>query len=150
VYLSSKDALEDNALWHESRQDPLTRDLIASDSTRIISDKPRLKQAVEAHIDWGSRRPSCFLSVFSDERHALNWAKQREKTQFEVYIYKIDSTKLPVDACVLDMNSLKVELDIVHPSSTHELLFLHRIPAQAVVSKRSMEGNLEEIWDQGT
>jgi hypothetical protein len=64
----------------QSQRDLFTGDLIASDSTRIIRDESELKQAVEAHIDWLGRQPSCFLSVFSDEQHARNWAKQRAKT----------------------------------------------------------------------
>jgi len=130
----------------QSQQDPFTGDLIASDSTRIIRDESELKQAIEAHIDWWSRQPSCFLSVFSDEQHALNWAKQREKTQSEVYIYKIDTTNLPTDTYLFDVDSLKATLGFVHPTSTHEFLFLHRITAQAIVSKR----DLGEIWEQGT
>ena len=130
----------------QSQTDPFTGDLIASDSTRIFSDSSELKQAIEAHIDWWSRQPSCFLSVFSDEQHARNWAKQREQTQSEVYIYEINTTKLPIDAFVLGIDLLKVTLGIVHPSSTHELLFLHRIPAQAMISKTS----LGEIWELST
>lgn len=53
--------------------------VVASDSTRAISDKSSLKQAAEEHFDWGCRQPSCFLSVFSYEQHARKWAKQRER-----------------------------------------------------------------------
>ncbi|KAH8802520.1 hypothetical protein F5884DRAFT_860883 [Xylogone sp. PMI_703] len=138
-----------NMLWKvihsgtQSRQDPHTKDLTASDNTRIISNILELKQVVEAHLDWWNRQPSCFLSVFSDERHARNWAKQRERTSSQVYIYQIDTRNLPTDAYPLDLDLMKVRLSITNPS-THELLFLHRIPAQAIVGKT----DLGEIFEK--
>lgn len=64
----------------------------------------------------------------------------------EIYIHEIDTTKLPTDACVLNMESLIETLGISHPWRTHEFLFVQRIPAQALVSQRS----LGEILEQGT
>ncbi|KAI0851656.1 hypothetical protein F5Y00DRAFT_274569 [Daldinia vernicosa] len=128
----------------QSRRCPSTGDLIASDSTRIIRDEPELKQAIEKHINWWSRQPSCFLSVFSNRQHARNWAEQRGATQSRVDIYEIDTTRLPPDTYLFDVDSLKATLGFVHPASTHEFLFLHRIPARAIVSKRG----LGEIWEK--
>jgi hypothetical protein len=134
-----------------SRRDLVTGDLVASDSTRAISDKSSLKQAAEKHFDWGCRQPSCFLSVFSYEQHARKWAKQRERTQDpgsidEVYIHKIDTTRLPADTYVFNAVSLSAKLDIVHPHSTDELIFLHCILGQSLRRTQS----LGEIEEQGT
>ncbi|KAH8586109.1 hypothetical protein B0O99DRAFT_84920 [Bisporella sp. PMI_857] len=128
----------------QSQRNSSTGDLIASDSSRRIKDEAELKQATKEHIDWWSRKPSCFLSVFSDEKHARHWAKQRSKTQSDVYIYKIDTTNLPTDTYLFDVDSLKARLGFVHPTSTHEFLFLHRITAQAIVGKK----DLGEIWEE--
>ncbi len=59
----------------QSRRDVTTGDLVASDSTRAISDKTSLKQAAKEHFDWACRKSSCFLSVFGCEQHARRWAK---------------------------------------------------------------------------
>jgi hypothetical protein len=118
----------------QSQRDPSIGDLIASDSTRTIRDESELKQAIEEHIDWWSRQPSCFLSVFSDKKHARHWAEQRGRTQSDVYIYKIDTINLPNDTYLFDVDSLKATLGFVHPTSTHESVspFLsHPVPVTA-------------------
>jgi hypothetical protein len=135
----------------QSRQDLATGDLVASDSTRVISDESSLKEAAEEHFHWVCRQPSCFLSVFSSEQHARRWAKQRERTQDvgsidEIYIHEIDTTKLPAFTYVFDAASLTAGLHIVHTHPTDELIFLHRIPGEALRRKRS----LGEIEEQGT
>ncbi|KAI0528366.1 hypothetical protein GGR58DRAFT_496221 [Xylaria digitata] len=122
----------------QSRQEPFTGDLVASDSDRQISDKLSLKRAVEEHFNWGSRRPSCFLSVFSSEQHALKWARKRETAIGTVYIHEIDTTRLPVGTYVFDAVSLVTSLDIAHPHSTNELIFLHRIPGKCLRSTLSL------------
>jgi len=87
-------------LWrvtHSETQSRIERpngDLVASDSTRVITNTSGLKDAVKAYIDWRSRLPSCFLSVFNNERHARNLAAQRERTQSPVYIHP-QSTFIP-------------------------------------------------------
>jgi hypothetical protein len=124
-----------------------TGDLIASDDTRTFSDEAALRQAVEAHFDWGNRQQSCFLSVFSDEQHARNWMKQRESsgTGLEVYIYKIDTARLPDGVYAFTMDVVRSKIGIVNPPSNNdEVLFLHRIPGRAVVSKQSL-GEIEEL-----
>ncbi|KAJ8133257.1 hypothetical protein O1611_g361 [Lasiodiplodia mahajangana] len=110
----------------QSRQDLVTGDLVARDSDREISDESSLTQVAKEHFNWNSRQASCFLSVFSDEDHARNWARLRKG---KVDIHEIDATKLPLDTCVFDATSLARSLGIVHPYSTHEFIFLHRIPS---------------------
>ncbi|KAI1131603.1 hypothetical protein F5Y10DRAFT_261984 [Nemania abortiva] len=127
-----------NPLWRvthsqsQSKQDPVTGDLVASDSDRKISDKSSLKQAVEEHFNWGSRRPSCFLSVFKNKEHARRWAKRRERTIGVVYIHEIDTNRLPLGTYIFDAASLVTSLGIVHPYSDDELIFLHRIPSESL------------------
>jgi hypothetical protein len=100
----------------------------------VFHDEDELKEAVQHHINWWSSRPSRFLSVFSDENHAVNWAAQREKRDPPAHIYEIDTTCL-LGARILDMELLMTNLDIENPFSAHELLFLHCIPARCIVRK---------------
>ncbi|KAH6954073.1 hypothetical protein BKA56DRAFT_434289, partial [Ilyonectria sp. MPI-CAGE-AT-0026] len=116
-----------------SWRDPTTGDLIAADRARSFSDEADLKQAISHHIDWWNRQPNCFLSVFSDERHARNWAEQRDRTS-PTYIHKIDTTMLPTDACLFDLNWISVTLGISHPFASHEFLILHHVSARSIIS----------------
>lgn len=60
-------------------------------------------------------------------------------------IYMIDMTNLPTDTYLFDVDSLKARLGFVHPTSTHEFLFLHRITSEAIVGKKDLGG----IWEEG-
>lgn len=117
-------------LGTQSRRDPRNGDHLAS-ATVVIDDVFALRRAVEAHIDWHNSTPSCFLSVFSDERHAYNWAAQRYPP---VSVDTIDTTNLPEGVSFFNMESLKAALNITYKYSAHEFLFLHRIPAQCIVA----------------
>jgi hypothetical protein len=64
----------------------------------------------------------------------------------EVYIHEIDTTKLLAVTYVFDAVSLTAKLDIIHPHSSDELIFLHRIPRESLSRTRS----LGEIEEQGT
>lgn len=131
-------------LWrvtHGNSQSQLDHDgnHLAADDSRVFHDEVELKEAVQHHIDWWSSRPSCFLSVFSDENHAANWAAQREKRDPPAYIHEIDTTLL-FGVQVLDMELLMDKLEIEHPYSAHELLFLNYIPAHCIVHTRTVSG----------
>ncbi|KAF2970371.1 hypothetical protein GQX73_g3195 [Xylaria multiplex] len=138
-----------NPLWRvihsqsQSRQDPVTKDLVAADSDREISDRLSLKQAAEEHFNWRSRRPSCFLSVFSSEQHARKWAKKRETASGTVYIHEIDTTRLPPGIYIFCAVSLARKLGITHPYSANEFVFLHRIPSESIRHTRSLD-DIEE------
>jgi hypothetical protein len=133
----------------QCRQDEVTNDIVAADTTRAIYTKWSLKQAAEEHFDWFSRRPSCFLSTFSCQKHARRWAEQRQlkhdhhSIMDEVYLQEIDTTKLPVDTYVFDATSLAVRLRIDHPYSDDEFIFLYRIPSASLGRTWSL-GELEE------
>ncbi|PTB68158.1 hypothetical protein BBK36DRAFT_1157830 [Trichoderma citrinoviride] len=90
-----------------------------SDTNLEISDNLHLKQVAENHFYW-RREPSPFVSVFSDKKHALNWAYRRVDRLNcgldEVYISKIDTAKLPLGTRVFDATFLVGVLDIYHPS----------------------------------
>lgn len=63
----------------QSRRDPRNGDHLAS-ATVVIYDVSALRQAVETHIGWSNRAPSCFLLVFSDKQHA--YSRRRNKCRW--------------------------------------------------------------------
>ncbi|KAH0495069.1 hypothetical protein TgHK011_008640 [Trichoderma gracile] len=139
--------------WHvthqqsQSKIDADTRDLVASDYTREISDESGLGQAAEKHLDWKTRRMrSCFISVFSDGQHASNWAMSiamdRCPDDFKYDIVEIDTAKLPPGIPVLHALSLVNTLHLEVPRKAapqDEYLFLHRIPHEAIVNPESLQ-----------
>ncbi|KAL7940604.1 hypothetical protein V8C42DRAFT_337087, partial [Trichoderma barbatum] len=56
-----------------------------------------------------------------------------------VSVYTIDTTNLPDGVSLLNMESLQAALNITYKYSAHEFLFLHRIPAQCIVTDRSLD-----------
>ncbi|MBE3043948.1 hypothetical protein IMZ48_15520 [Candidatus Bathyarchaeota archaeon] len=131
-------------LWrvtHSSSQshwDRSTFHMVAANDPGTFPNKASLKEAVEAHIDWKSRKTSPFLSVFSDEGHARQWALWRNPP---VYIHEIDTTHLPTGPSILlDMEVLMAELKIKHEFPKHELLFLHRIPYGLIKTSETLLG----------
>lgn len=106
---------------------------MAAESNLMITDKARLKREAANHFDWKLREPSCFLSVFTDERHARNWARQRGH---DVCVTSIVTAMLPPEAHVFNATFLSGELGINHRYSEDELIFLHRIPWQSLGQTR--------------
>lgn len=130
----------------QSREDPITGDLVAVDRSRTFTNEPELKQAIEKHLNWYSREPSCFVSTLSNEPHAYNWAKRRGPSGSSVSIHKIDTALLPTNVYLFDLHHLRKQNILQLPSSpdtTHEFLFLHLIPARSIIGVQSMEDNLE-------
>jgi hypothetical protein len=121
-------------------------------SGNAISDEASLKQRISDHFNWSSRKPSCFLSVFTDEEHARNWAGRcvRNTGDSQVDITPIITAKLPATAQVFDATSLHKRLRIYYRYPEHEVMFLHRIPWQSLGYARSLEGatteNLPFAW----
>ncbi|KAL2062302.1 hypothetical protein VTL71DRAFT_6568 [Oculimacula yallundae] len=127
----------------QSHISPRTKYHLASERTRKIENVSQLKVAIEDHIDWGSCQQSFFISVFSNKQHAIHWAsrlqQRREPSNAYIKIYEIDTARLPLDSCLLDLDSLKNTLEIVHPNSTDEYLFLRYIPSMAIVGKWDLD-----------
>lgn len=115
----------------------------AADLTRTFSNESELKAAVEAHRDYDNRQ-TCFLSVFDCVLCAQRWAEiiQRHDDSAppdDVYIHTIDTTKLPDDVCVFDIQVIRKSLGIVRAFLHNEShIFLHRIPKQAVVEVQGL------------
>ncbi|KAL7823122.1 hypothetical protein V8C26DRAFT_385461 [Trichoderma gracile] len=136
-------------LWHithtdsQSKRELETQDLVAADSSRVILTRRRLKEAFKEQIDWGNRKPTCFVSVHSDRQHALVWPKSfagsRGSRKFSWDIVEIDTAKLPAGTRVFDATVLSQKLGVRHDYSEHEYIFLHRIPHEAIVNPESLQ-----------
>ncbi|KAL6863553.1 hypothetical protein J3F83DRAFT_744786 [Trichoderma novae-zelandiae] len=137
------------ALWRisypgcQSRRDWVTGDILASDTTYEISDVSDLKRVAESHFCWDNRDPSCFVSVMSDWNHVVRWAYRvkiiKRCDLDKVYISEIDTTKLPAGTCLFDAPQLAAEFGFIHPWSEHELVFLHAIPHEAIISTQRLQ-----------
>ncbi|KAF7551795.1 hypothetical protein G7046_g7611 [Stylonectria norvegica] len=103
-------------------------DIVARDYDRSIESESELKEAIEAHLVWKNHHiTSCFLSAFTDWRHAWNWAQQRRRWDNSVEVCEITRDLLD-DTCVLDISDGAIQNLNRHRSTGHEVLILHRIP----------------------
>lgn len=119
-----------------AERDPITSDLVA------------FLDMVANHINWYNESRTWFLSTFSDGDHARRWAQKRVENgdanvnsnwtrrhlkKGDVTVYKIDTTKLPPDTRLFDMETLNELLQLGYRYCKHEILVFGRIPEQAVV-----------------
>lgn len=82
------------------------------------------------HIDWYSSSPSWFLSAFTDNNHARNWAGLLGG---DVTVYKIDTTRLTASMRLFDIVTLNNLFRLGHKFAKDEVLFFGSIPSEAVV-----------------
>ena len=142
-----------NILWRvthsksQSRPHPATGDHLASSMANdAITDEASLKLRAANHFSWKSQESSCFLSAFTDEKHATNWARKRHHDSpagnGDVYITRIITTMLPTDAHVFDATRLCSTLGIQHEYSEHELIFFGRIQWQSLGHTRHLSTDI--------
>jgi hypothetical protein len=99
----------------------------------------RTRQSIRDHLDWASREPSVFISVYSDWTTALREARRRLADGHEnVVIWKIDTQKGYERARYRNIRLLASRCRIRVPrkawnNSEHEWLFLHRVPDSMIV-----------------
>jgi hypothetical protein len=127
----------------------------AADTTTLYSkDKPNVfKEAVVKHLDWNYRGTSPFISLFSDQEHAQNWAcKEPWRSKYTGEGTPKDSWTLCVidpaelsETFVFQLKRLEVCLDFKIPNNARqnersgEYLCLHKIPITAIIEKRDSE-----------
>ena len=92
------------------------------------------RASVEAHFTWPDRNPTPYISLFSDPRHAENWALQRDSS---VKLLRIDTRLMP-ESCFFQLAELVRMLNLKIPkgADTHiprAYLALHQIPDSAIV-----------------
>jgi hypothetical protein len=100
----------------------------------------KLKDAIRRHLDWSYRRPTPFISAYSDYSPAEREARHRMRAGMrDVTIWKI---RVPREDNRCGMmwqmvNRLQGELGFwIEDRAFHNALFLHRIPGRYVVGKK--------------
>jgi hypothetical protein len=97
------------------------------------------RQMILDHLDWASREPSVFISVYSDWTTALRNARRRLAGGYQdVVIWKIDTRRGCEMTQYRNIRHLARRCGIWVPqkawnNSEYEWLFLHRVPDSMVV-----------------
>ncbi|RYC78769.1 hypothetical protein BFJ63_vAg18357 [Fusarium oxysporum f. sp. narcissi] len=125
----------------------LKEGLVAADTTKIYNDEVSLWRAIVKQFTWNSREASPFISLFSDQEHAENWAMKepwrgtvRDAQEDGWTLFTID-TQLLGDAWLCKVSQLvsTLKLQIPDRAAQHidgSFLCLHKIPALAITQER--------------
>ena len=97
-----------------------------------------LLSEVEAHLDWGNRVPTPFISMYCHKGVAFREAERRVRAgKKNVRVYKINTRKRDEDMEWRELRRLADNLDFDIPdcalnNSEYEYIFLHHVPDSAV------------------
>ena len=70
-------------------------DLLAAEIDDTFQSDAEFIQSIQKTLDWNNRSPTPWINVFSDRRHAVNFALSRENaTRLPHYLLTIESSKL--------------------------------------------------------
>jgi hypothetical protein len=98
----------------------------------------KTKQNIQDHLDWASRKPSAYISVYSDWSTANREATRRlADGHRDVVIWKIDTRKGHRVVQYRNIRLLALRCGIWVPrkawsNSEHEWLFLHAVPESMI------------------
>jgi hypothetical protein len=121
----------------------------ASDTTKTFryDELNEFKQAIGKQFTWSFRESLPFISLFSDKRHAEDWAckepwRGRQGPDEDWTLYVINTVELPETTQVFRLSDLveKLSLGIPEVAKQHiqgAFLCLHHIPASAIVASRT-------------
>ena len=103
-----------------------------------LSAYPALISSIEDHLNWSSGVLSPFISLFSEKRHAENWAQiwMNNNPGRACLVFEINGTKLDRVAFLFRPYYMKTRLGAEIDNSwidPHELLCLHHIPEDAIL-----------------
>ena len=104
---------------------------------------PETLESIQDHLDWASREPSAYNSVYSDETTAFEEAKRRLANGHEdVEIVEIDTRQGHEMIQYRNVRRMADRYGIWVPekawnNSKHEWLFLHRVPDSMIVRYRT-------------
>jgi hypothetical protein len=99
----------------------------------------RLFAQVEQHLRWANRRPTPFISAYSDEEVAWNEAERRccvGKQDVRIYVIDTERKVEPIEYRHIRGLANMVGLDIdekAQNNSEYEYVFLHYIPEDLIV-----------------
>lgn len=122
---------------------------VASDTTKTF-DADALddfKRAIEKQFAWRCRDRLPFISLFSDREHAENWGRKEpwrgnDSSEGSWSLHIINTVELRNTHKFFKLSDLveKLSLDIPEGAGQHirgAFICLHRIPATAIVERRS-------------
>jgi hypothetical protein len=97
--------------------------------------KQQFKQAVELHLNWSSRTPTPFVSLFGSRANAVQWARRHFQLGYDdVFLLKVDASKV---GPVFRVRYLVQDSDIhtLLPQSVFndEFLVLRKIPRRSLI-----------------
>ncbi|KAI5366401.1 hypothetical protein Slin15195_G079210 [Septoria linicola] len=99
----------------------------------------KLKQLTSDHLDWNSRQGSPFISIFTDEQHAEDWAmKWSERNGGKTAnVLHIECSKITRLFSVKEVvNSLGIDTEMLPEQYEDEYLAVNQIPTEAIVENR--------------
>jgi hypothetical protein len=140
-------------LWRVQYRDCQTNDfpwdgLTAQDTTTFYSEDEleSFRKSVERQFTWGWRDPQPYISLFSDKDHAENWAFKEpwnngRRTPLDWEVITIDTKELE-GVYVFNLSHLLSQMKLSLPEKAQQhsegaYLCLHRIPASALLDRRS-------------
>ena len=122
--------------------------LLAADTHTFYDDSQEdledFRQSVTDHCTWKHREPTPYISLFSDEDHARNWAmKPFNSTGDDCTLLTID-TKMLEGVYVFRLQTLVDDLSIKIPEKAsgnipRAYICLHRIPNAAIIQIKTKE-----------
>ncbi|CAG8724449.1 2465_t:CDS:2, partial [Acaulospora colombiana] len=135
----------------QTRRDRSSNELRAT-SSAIPQTKSELREMVDKHLDWACWEPSPFISLFSDEEHAINWGRRllRRRWGMRNKKFTLLSFQIPEQtAMVFSVSDLQTSLGVVtwNGKLAHdEYLCFGRIPLNWCVesSTHSLEYSEED------
>ncbi|EME79531.1 uncharacterized protein MYCFIDRAFT_190401 [Pseudocercospora fijiensis CIRAD86] len=121
--------------------------LILPNVARGVSDN-KLRQLVMDHLN-GSHNGSPFISIFTNEQHAQQWALNwSEKNGDEICnLTTLDVSKITRLFSVKELVTLlglKSDISTTKSDNSweHEYLVVHQIPSEAIIKKQKMRSHL--------
>ena len=120
--------------------------LHARDTSTFYSEneKDAFRQSIVNQFTWGWRQPTPYIAVFSDKKHAEDWALSYSRRVGDLCeVIRIDSRELR-DVYIFKLSDLQTRLnfDVPERASQHvegAFLCLHRIPKGAILGSKTTE-----------
>ncbi|KAK1773616.1 hypothetical protein QBC45DRAFT_72793 [Copromyces sp. CBS 386.78] len=113
--------------WEDDENDYVAADTCRTGRRGLV----HLQESIHQHVNWYNRRPTCFISTFSNYNHAWNWASQRYGP---VTIHTIDTRCIEEDC-----PPIFYAPDFTDNCwKTSEYLFLDYIPGDAITYRRCL------------
>ena len=120
--------------------------LRARDTSTFYSEneKDAFRQSIVNQFTWSWRQPTPYITVFSDKKHAQNWAlSYSRRVGDSCEVIRIDSRELR-HVYVFKLSDLQARLDCEVPvgASQHvegACVCLHRIPKRAILGSKTTE-----------